>query len=215
MCNGWRHHSSCTCGWGGEGHRGAPTGWLAQGRLFSTAESYTNPNASCPECGAHVFFYRSPYGGAVFFDELGPPWPKHPCTDKRTQSVRAQTTSALPNPPRWQAAGWSPLLDPIAVDYNPTVIRLEAVFKEQSLTLYLPKLRLQTFHDPCEALCAGPILAIAEGSGAYRIELLGPTGKAITLVGFESTIDALNLADQLSRPTTPTSLRVAVVRKKH
>lgn len=121
----------------------------------------------------------------------------------------------MPNAPRWQAAGWSPLLEPIAVDYNPTLIRLEAVFKELPLTLYLPKVRLKTFPDPCEALCTGPILAIVEGSGAYRIELLGPAGKALTLVGFESTIDALNLADQLSLPARASSSRVAVVRKKH
>jgi hypothetical protein len=31
-----------------------------------------------------VIFYRSPFDGRVFFDPpLGPPWPKHPCTDNR------------------------------------------------------------------------------------------------------------------------------------
>ena len=48
---------------------------------FVTYPSYVNPNARCPVCGASVYFYQSPYGGRVFFDELGPPWPKHPCTD--------------------------------------------------------------------------------------------------------------------------------------
>src|SRR5208282_1597883 len=48
---------------------------------FITYPSYINPNARCPVCGASVYFYQSPYGGSVFFDELGPPWPKHPCTD--------------------------------------------------------------------------------------------------------------------------------------
>lgn len=48
---------------------------------FITYPSYVNPNARCPVCGASVYFYQSPYGGRVFFDELGPPWPKHPCTD--------------------------------------------------------------------------------------------------------------------------------------
>ena len=48
---------------------------------FVTYVSYVNPNARCPVCGADVFFYQSPYGGRVFFNELGPPWPKHPCTD--------------------------------------------------------------------------------------------------------------------------------------
>ncbi|MXP29702.1 hypothetical protein GRI58_12875 [Porphyrobacter algicida] len=28
-----------------------------------------------------MFFYQNLYGSRVFFDELGPPWPKHPCTD--------------------------------------------------------------------------------------------------------------------------------------
>lgn len=48
---------------------------------FITYPSCVNPNARCPVCGASVYFYQSPYGGRVFFDELGPPWPKHPCTD--------------------------------------------------------------------------------------------------------------------------------------
>lgn len=43
--------------------------------------SWVEPNASCPVCGCAVYFYKSPYGGSVYFDELGPPWPKHVCTD--------------------------------------------------------------------------------------------------------------------------------------
>lgn len=38
------------------------------------------PNADCPVCGAPVFFYKNAAGSRVYFDELGPPWPKHPCT---------------------------------------------------------------------------------------------------------------------------------------
>lgn len=43
---------------------------------------YINPNAECPVCGASVFFYQNEFGSRVYFDELGPPWPKHPCTDQ-------------------------------------------------------------------------------------------------------------------------------------
>jgi len=32
-------------------------------------------------CGAEVFFYSNEHGSRVYFDDLGPPWPKHPCTD--------------------------------------------------------------------------------------------------------------------------------------
>lgn len=33
---------------------------------------------NCPKCGDEVFFVRY-NGGSVWFDELGWPWPKHPC----------------------------------------------------------------------------------------------------------------------------------------
>lgn len=59
---------------------------------FITYPSYVNPNARCPGCGCAVYFYQSPYGGRVFFDELGPPWPKHPCTDNPV--VRQHFSSA-------------------------------------------------------------------------------------------------------------------------
>jgi hypothetical protein len=52
-------------------------------RPFQTVHSYVNPNAYCPVCGKRVYYYRSPEGGRVFFDDLGWPWPKHKCTDTR------------------------------------------------------------------------------------------------------------------------------------
>jgi hypothetical protein len=69
--------------------------------------SYTNPNATCPVCGAEVFFYQSQYGGRVFFDALGPPWPKHPCTDNGLPpgAVRSIHSHSYP----WQSGGWKPL----------------------------------------------------------------------------------------------------------
>lgn len=45
--------------------------------------------------GAEVFFYANGHGSRVYFDEIGPPWPKHPCTDR----VPA-LTYPLANPPR-------------------------------------------------------------------------------------------------------------------
>ena len=50
---------------------------------FRSIRSYTVPNATCPVCGETVFYYQSPNGGRVFFDDLGWPWPKHPCTDNK------------------------------------------------------------------------------------------------------------------------------------
>jgi hypothetical protein len=48
---------------------------------FKSYTSYVNPNARCPVCHEQVYFYQSPFGGRVFFDDLGWPWPKHGCTD--------------------------------------------------------------------------------------------------------------------------------------
>lgn len=94
MCNAWNHSLSCTCGWGGEGARGGGGGqrYLAESgltkftdliriRYRQEARAYVNPNAKCPVCGVPVYFYQSPEGGRVFFDHLGKPWPKHPCTN--------------------------------------------------------------------------------------------------------------------------------------
>ena len=55
----------------------------------SVASTYVTPNAECPVCGAAVFFYRNGNGSRVFFDELGPPWPKHPCTLSEPSTVGA------------------------------------------------------------------------------------------------------------------------------
>jgi hypothetical protein len=44
--------------------------------------SFMTPNATCPVCGVRVYFYANSNGSRVFFDDVGPPWPKHPCTDR-------------------------------------------------------------------------------------------------------------------------------------
>jgi hypothetical protein len=86
---------SCSASGGSYGY-GSGSRWVerqtehGQRFVFGWVEypSYVNPNAHCPVCGAEVYFYQSPYGGRVFFDELGPPWPKHPCTSSDDSSVR-------------------------------------------------------------------------------------------------------------------------------
>lgn len=64
--------------------------------------SFVSPNANCPLCGAEVFFYQNEHGSRVFFDELGPPWPKHPCTDNSLGSgaITAGATGSTAPPIR-------------------------------------------------------------------------------------------------------------------
>lgn len=107
-CNAHNHPSDCDCGWGGTWHGNFPPGGARWGRLgkiktetprrpkldFNETsfevefEALTIPNASCPVCGDSVFFYQNSHGSRVFFDSLGPPWPKHWCTDNRAEGVR-------------------------------------------------------------------------------------------------------------------------------
>lgn len=50
------------------------------GRLStSEAEGFTRM-VVCPKCACSVYFVRH-NGGSVWLDELGDPWPKHPCFD--------------------------------------------------------------------------------------------------------------------------------------
>jgi hypothetical protein len=65
-----------------------------------TVTSFITPNATCPKCKQKVWFYRSPYNGRVYFDDIGWPWPKHSCMDTRRNGAE----------PRWQRDGWQVLL---------------------------------------------------------------------------------------------------------
>lgn len=131
-CNAWNHPPECNCDFRGGWH-GGDRSFESEfdRRLFSRhlrdrsearqketwtglSDGYTNPNARCPECGAAVYFYRSPYGGRVFFDELGPPWPKHWCTDS-TRFDEARVTWMTParrsSSPPWHQDGWRSLTE--------------------------------------------------------------------------------------------------------
>jgi hypothetical protein len=117
---GHNHYPWCTCGWcvgggnrngGGvpvppvtkpiqptysayEKHQAAQT--LKGYGATSYSRCFVNPNASCPVCGQPVYFYANECGSRVFFDELGKPWTKHPCTDNgrpASGSMRARPSS--------------------------------------------------------------------------------------------------------------------------
>lgn len=117
---GHNHYPWCTCGWcvGGGNRNGggasvAPeiktlrpiyseyekrhaTQTLKGYGATSYSRCFVNPNASCPVCGQPVYFYSNEHGSRVFFDELGKPWAKHPCTDNGrpvSGSVRARPSS--------------------------------------------------------------------------------------------------------------------------
>lgn len=53
---------------------------VPQGTSFATSdtEARSTFKTSCPKCGGPVYFVRH-NGGSVWLDDLGDPWPQHPC----------------------------------------------------------------------------------------------------------------------------------------
>lgn len=142
MCNAWNHPINCTCGWGGDGHAGRRTSGngLPPPPILRFTQSYTNPNAHCPVCGASVFYYQSPNGGRVFFDELGPPWLKHPCTSQINQRS-LNVTVLLGNQPTartyaWQEAGWKPFFIDSIRELDRSIFEINGRLDTAPLRLY-------------------------------------------------------------------------------
>jgi hypothetical protein len=182
MCNAWNHSYSCPCafgpGNGGGWHRSTwtprDTGifraqdvtytpiWGSERR--TTVASYVNPNAHCPVCGASVFFYRSPYNGRVFFDDLGWPWPKHRCTDNG-QEPRRRTSSTPRSEPAWKADGWHPLVaSRVHVSAKDRVITGDIDGDYQQLTL--------TAHSLIDAQSPIFVRPIAQRPGLFEVTYL-------------------------------------------
>ena len=153
MCNAWNHSSTCSCGWGGDGHLGRKGLFseLIQSQVkFRTYRDllvgFTNPNATCPACGAKVYFYSSPHGGRVFFDELGPPWPKHPCTDtgRHVSLFQSKVPLQALQSINFNRDGWVPFLcqdiNPLRNDHS--ISQLTGLIKDQKKTLFAIKVGL-------------------------------------------------------------------------
>lgn len=110
MCNAFNHSYDCQCGFGGEDYVQKikhPEFYSKNKNIlqyFNPQANLTNPkkdslvipNAKCPICGERVYFYRSPNDGRVYFDELGPPWPKHPCTITEKQHTEIEVPKSIP-----------------------------------------------------------------------------------------------------------------------
>ena len=133
-----------------------------------TYDSYVNPNARCPVCHERVFFYQSEDGGRVFFDDLGPPWPKHPCTDNSTRykPIPIEKKELPPNKEyNWQKEGWKPFICKSVEQNEGGITRITGRMKHQNKlwTLYI----LGTSHRLGEYPMH--IKAVNPNKGKYRI----------------------------------------------
>ena len=147
MCNASNHPPECRCGFGagtnshyfstsrgGYGQSQTQRPFGAQlGTKGNLAGGYVDPNATCPVCGAKVYFYKSPFDGRVYFESLGPPWTKHPCTS-RAGDVVPPLTSERP----WNTDGWEPLIevDIQTENLSKGLYKISGLWRAEPIALY-------------------------------------------------------------------------------
>lgn len=195
MCNAWNHPPNCLCGWGGEGHLGKNKAQHVpklKPRSYSSVISYVRPNACCPVCHASVFFYQSPDGGRVFFDALGPPWPKHPCTDTASSPNRALVTAQLSSPVQQHYAygltsAWRPLI-------------IESIYKSRPPRIHwiirgtLDE-RIVTLHAAAESISGSALIfgrVVSPGEYMLSVMSIAPRSQSVivsTVAGFTNPND--------------------------
>lgn len=111
-CNGFNHRENCTCNFRGGHPNTRPPIWRAW-KKPNIRRLQERPNAKCPECRANVYYLSFPSGGCAYFDKLGPPWPKHPCTDdakKYSPYTRSGKPRLTVKPTEFEEAGWLPFV---------------------------------------------------------------------------------------------------------
>lgn len=117
---GYNHPASCTCGWCIGGWRNHGSRSASEPRrepvwtVRWTYDSFTIPNVTCRFCNALVFYHEAWNGGRVFFDALGPPWPKHQCmggaSHETPRLLSVEERSAIVAPTAaWRSDGWTPI----------------------------------------------------------------------------------------------------------
>jgi hypothetical protein len=222
MCNSHNHSPDCTCGFGGYGHLGKRSLYLTTANTSTSYEPYNhrahniqfqgsseksyrsfsnafvNPNANCPVCGQLVFFCQLESGGRVFFDELGPPWEKHPCTDNTAhKTIATYTTTIIANkvhnkslsydsnefPFRWQKEGWTPLSVSNAYIVHGTFTKIEGIFEGKELDLYIKNMEI-----PFKSIITLPIQLKNEGKNKFTLSTFATNGLRV----FEKKYRAFN-----------------------
>ncbi len=151
---------------------------------FQSRESYTDPNAYCPICGVLVFFYQSPHGGRVFFDDLGWPWPKHPCTDN-PKSQRSKVKPRIPSlgKPLINRRGDSLKIykaSKITEDQNKIFLHIkETQYPYSSKHMEFPRISLEKYDINISDIRESPAFILADLGDSYIISFISGRRKKI------------------------------------
>jgi hypothetical protein len=123
----------------------------------------------------------------VFFDELGPPWPKHPCTNNKSIPGRLRIFSGSVIPREWQTAGWEPFFILGVVTAYKFVLEIKGVFEGQSVTIFVRK----NAHTAITQISKQSIAFLRKrNDGCFDLSLLTVSGVQITAPAFPTLIRA-------------------------
>jgi hypothetical protein len=140
-----------------------------------------------------VFYYCNEHGSSVFFDSLGPPWPKHPCTDSNLPPLAIDKISSdqkakflsVAKSSGWQAVK---LTDFSKISDKSYKLTLELSDGELRV-LYLPessiKVRqgLELFSE--ETLCFIKL----EANASYHVSMLSEQLTVVESIAYENELD--------------------------
>ena len=202
MCNANNHRPGCNCGWGGGNHNGGYSSgrrrssnyqtinlhnrYYFEGipRISDSYESFTTPNATCPVCGSTVFFYQSPYGGRVFFDSLGPPWPKHACTDNKHTPRKITTSTSIKSISySWQKNNWRPFIVNHTSKVDSKSIHIKGRLGVDSFSLYIEN------NGDNYTIKEGCILQLKDHDDYYDLSIILTSLKIVTIQAFLFRMD--------------------------
>ncbi|HET6444010.1 MAG TPA: hypothetical protein VFI27_05455 [candidate division Zixibacteria bacterium] len=80
---------------------------------------------TCRYCRNRVFYFSCDHGSKIFFDELGPPWPRHLCEEYQASlgSPSSPKTPEMPTTIQLAATLMRPKRDHTAFDVEPSYMR--------------------------------------------------------------------------------------------
>ncbi|MCG8037104.1 MAG: hypothetical protein JAZ19_08700 [Candidatus Thiodiazotropha taylori] len=145
----------------------------------------------------------------MFFDELGPPWPKHPCTDNSSipKNIGYSTSSSVQKPSKkygWEMNGWTPFIIRSVSRIDKISQKIKGILGEEEITLYTKS--ILKHHGQVNIISAECIShARKAGGNKYKISLVTTSGNTMEITAFKLLSEArkgvdVNKAPRQSKP---------------
>lgn len=154
---------------------------------------YTQGNARCPVCSASVYFFTLENNGRVYFDEVGPPWPKHPCTDRHDGASLAPSASGLIGQDQqaqsWEK-GWALLTQMSVEAAERSTLRVSASLSGEGFVAFVRDDVFGDVESSATFLQDSYIQTRPGLNGQFELALLTPELRPMLVVGYLTAADA-------------------------